>query len=262
MSAPRPPLSLYVRAAAFWVVFALATIVIGLWVATAGWLFPPDRRYRMARAWCVIQVHALRRLCGLRWRIEGLENVPAEPVVFFAKHQSTWETLALVVFLPHHVHVLKRELFRVPFFGWGLAAVRPIGIDRGAGRAAVEQLVSQGRAQLAAGRCVMIFPEGTRVLPGRSERYRVGGAVLAGRTGARVVPIAHNAGEFWPRHSFVKWPGTVDVVIGEPIETAGREPEAINAEVRAWMDRQMARIEGQGPAYAPARSSAASEDAL
>lgn len=253
MSGLRPSLSLYARAAVFWAVFAVTTVAFGLWIGTAGWLFPPDRRYRMARTWCVIQIHALRVLCGLRWRVEGIERVPDEPVIFFAKHQSTWETLALVMLLPHHVHVLKRELYRVPFFGWGLAAVRPIGIDRRAGRAAVEQLVTQGQAQLAAGRCVMIFPEGTRVLPGRTERYRMGGAILASRTGARAVAIAHNAGEFWPRHSFVKWPGTIDVVIGEPIDTDGRDPESINAEVRAWMDAQMARIEGQGPAAAVAR---------
>lgn len=255
MSGGRPTAGLYVRAGAFWGVFAATTIAWGLWIGTAGWLFPPRRRYRMARAWAVLQVRALRRLCGLRWRVEGLEHVPDEPVIFFAKHQSTWETLALVMCLPQHVHVLKRELFRVPFFGWGLAALRPIAIDRAAGRAAVEQLVAQGRRQLAAGRCVMVFPEGTRVLPGRTERYRMGGAILANETGARVVPIAHNAGEFWPRHSFVKWPGTIDVIIGPPIDTAGRDPEAINAAVRAWMDRQMARIEGRGPAAARAHPS-------
>lgn len=254
MSGPRAPWHLYLRAAVFWVVFAVATILIGFWVGTAGWLFHADRRYRMARTWCVLQLYALRWLCGLRWRFEGLEHVPGEPVIFFSKHQSTWETLALVAFLPHHVHVLKRELFRVPFFGWGLAAVRPIGIDRGAGRVAVEQLVRQGRDQLAAGRCVMIFPEGTRVLPGRTERYRLGGAILAAQTATRVVPIAHNAGEFWPRHSFVKWPGTVDVIVGEPIAVEGKDPETINAEVRAWMDAQMARIEGRGPCAAAAES--------
>jgi len=235
----------------FWVIFPTTTIVWGLWIGTAGWLFPVAWRYRMARTWCFLQVWALRALCGLRWRVEGLEHVPDEPVIFFSKHQSTWETMALVTFLPPHVHVLKRELMKLPFFGWGLAAVRPIAIDRSAGRVAVEQMAAQGRAQLASGRCVMIFPEGTRVLPGRTERYRMGGAILASETGRPVVPIAHNAGEYWPRHSFLKWPGEIRVVIGEPIETAGRPPEEINAAAREFIEGAMGRIGGAGAAEAP-----------
>lgn len=250
-AARRPGATLYARAAAYWVVFASTTVAWGAALGTLGWLAPPAWRYRFARSWCLLQIHALRLVCGLRWRVEGREHVPEGPHVYFAKHQSTWETMALVAFLPPHVHVLKRELLLVPFFGWGLAAVRPIAVDRGAGRAAVEQVLHQGRERLAAGRAVMIFPEGTRVRPGASARYRLGGAVLAAETGTPVIPIAHNAGEFWPRHSFVKWPGEISVIIGAPIATAGKTPERINAEVRAWMDRQMARIEGKGPEAVP-----------
>ena len=242
MSTPRPPLHLHLRAGVFWLVFATTTIAWGLWIGIAGWLFRPGLRYRMARRWAIIQVHTLRRVCGLDWRIEGLEHVPAQPVVFFAKHQSTWETMALVIHLPQHVHVLKRELFRVPFFGWGLAALRPIGIDRGAGRAAVEQMVRQGRSQLAAGRCVMIFPEGTRLRPGETQRYRMGGAVLASETNAPVVPVAHNAGELWPRHSFIKWPGEITVAIGPPIDTTDKTADQINTEAREWIESRMAAM--------------------
>lgn len=254
-AAARPGPSLYLRAAAYWAVWASTTIAWGLALGTLGWTLPSAWRYRVARSWCLVQVHALRWICGLRWRLEGRDNIPDTACIFFAKHQSTWETMALVALLPPHVHVLKRELLRVPFFGWGLAAVRPIAIDRGAGRAAVEQVVHQGRERLARARSVMIFPEGTRVRPGESARYRMGGAVLAAETGTPVIPIAHNAGEFWPRHSFVKWPGEISVIIGAPIATAGKTPDEINAEARAWMDARMARIGGRGPAAAPAATS-------
>lgn len=251
MTPPRPALSVYLRSSLFWVVFALATIFFGFLIALLGWLLPAGWSYALARAWCFINVYALRVLCGLRWRVEGCREIPDGAHVFFAKHQSTWETMALVMLLPPQVHVIKRELLRIPFFGWGHAALRPIAIDRGAGRAAVEQMVAQGRDRLANGWSVMIFPEGTRVLPGRTERYRMGGAILATETGVPVTPIAHNAGEFWPRHSFVKWPGTVTVVIGEPIATAGKTPDAVNAEAREWLESTMARIEGAGPCAAP-----------
>jgi 1-acyl-sn-glycerol-3-phosphate acyltransferase len=140
------------------------------------------------------------------------------------------------------VHVLKRELLKVPFFGWGLAAIRPIAIDRAAGRAAVEQLTSQGRERLRSGRCVMIFPEGTRVRPGETQRYRMGGAVLASETNAPVVPVAHNAGELWPRHSFIKWPGEITVAIGPPIDTTGKTADQINTEAREWIESRMASM--------------------
>lgn len=245
----RPPALLYLRALGFWAVFVSSTLVYGLLVSVFGWLLSQPRCYRICRSWAALNIHALRRLCGVGWRIEGLEHVPDEPVVILAKHQSTWETLATVLFLPPHVWVVKRELLRIPFFGWGLAVIRPIAIDRSAGRAAVEQLVEQGRQRLAEGRSVLVFPEGTRVRPGTTtHRYRMGGAVLAARTRTPVLPIAHNAGEYWPRHSFIKWPGTIDVVIGPMLTTAGKTPEQVNAEASAWIEHEMRRISGRGPA--------------
>ncbi len=232
----------YLRASAYWAVFAAATIVWGVWIGTIGWLFPAAWRYRMARSWCVVCIRALWLICGVRWRVEGRENLPDRPVIFFSKHQSTWETLALVMLLPPQVHVLKRELLWIPFFGWGLAAIRPIAIDRSGGHAAVEQLVTQGRQRLDSGRCVMVFPEGTRVLPGQTARYRMGGAVLAAETDAPVVPIAHNAGELWPRHSFLKRPGEITVAIGPPIDTTGKKADQINTEARTWIESRMAAM--------------------
>lgn len=238
----RPSPLLYLRAGLFWLVFAAATILWGVLIGTVGWLFPAGWRYQMARSWCAVSIWSLRLICGVRWRVEGWEHLPDEPVIFFSKHQSTWETLALVVLLPPQVHVLKRELLWIPFFGWGLAAIRPIAIDRTGGHAAVEQLVGQGRQRLASGRCVMIFPEGTRVRPGQTVRYRMGGAVLAAQTGAPVVPIAHNAGDLWPRHSFVKRPGEITVAVGPPIDTTDKKADRINTEAREWIESRMASL--------------------
>lgn len=247
MSAPRPPLLLYARATVFLLVLTGLTMVYCVPLCLLPWALPRNSLYRIARNWATVNLHALRWICGVRWRVTGCGNVPDEPVIVFAKHQSTWETLALAMLLPPQVWVVKRELLWIPFFGWGFARVRPIAIDRSAGRAAVEQMVEQGRERLAEGRCIIIFPEGTRVRPGQKVRYKMGGAVLAARTGRPVLPVAHNAGEFWPRHSYIKWPGCIDVVIGKPIATAGKTPEQINREVGAALEGMMDRISGRGP---------------
>lgn len=251
MSTPRPNPLHYLRALLFWLVFATTTIVFAIPLGGLVKVLPASWPYPLARSWAILNLHALRLICGLRWRVRGLENVPDEPAIVFSKHQSTWETLGLAMLLPPQVWVVKRELLKIPLFGWGFASVHPIAIDRSAGRAAVEQMVDQGRARLADGRWVIIFPEGTRVRPGQKARYKMGGAVLAARSGRPVLPVAHNAGEFWPRGSFVKWPGCLDVVIGEPIPTAGRPAEQINREAGAAIEAMMAEISGRGPAAAP-----------
>lgn len=239
---------LYLRSAAYWAVFAFSTIVYGVLVGVVAWLLPYRGRVALACQWAWINLYALRRICGLRWRVDGREQLPEGPLVVFSKHQSTWETMALPCLLPMQTWVVKRELLRVPFFGWGLAALRPIAIDRGAGRLAVEQLLEQGRRKLAQGLWVMIFPEGTRVRPGHSKPYRMGGAILATETETPVLPIAHNAGEFWPRHSFVKHPGEVVISILPPIPSAGKTPEQLNDEVRAAIEDEMQRISVHGGA--------------
>ncbi len=205
-------------------------------------LLPLITRIRIIRTYGVINVWALRWLCGVKWTIEGEENIPEGPAIIFSKHQSTWETMALQLVFPPQTFVVKKELLRIPFFGWGLAVIRPIAIDRGAGRKAVEQVVEQGLDRLRRGIWVVIFPEGTRVPPGKRIRYRMGGAILAAESGRPVVPVAHNAGEFWRKGQFVKKPGTIRMVIGPPIETAGRKPEAIMAEAEEWIESTMARI--------------------
>lgn len=242
---------LYLRAASYWLVFGASTAVYGVFVGVFAWLLPYRWRWIPVRQWAAINLYALRGICGLRWQIEGRENLPDYPVVVFSKHQSTWETIALPLLLPRQAWVAKRELLRVPFFGWGLAAMRPIAIERGAGHIAVEQMLRQGRKRLQEGLWVMVFPEGTRVRPGTSVRYRMGGAVLASETGTPVLPIAHNAGDFWPRHSFVKWPGEVVVSILPPLATAGKTPERLNEEVRALIEGEMERISIHGGADRP-----------
>jgi len=249
MTQPRPSPLLYLRAGGFWLVFGVLILAYSIPLSLARWIMPYAWRYPLARSWAMLSLHALRWICGIDWRVHGRDNIPSdEPVIFFAKHQSTWETMATAVLLPPLVWVVKRELLKLPFFGWGFAAVEPIAIDRSAGRAAIEQMVSQGRERLGRGRSVLIFPEGTRVHPGQAARYKMGGAVLAARTQYPVVPIALNAGEFWPRHSFVKWPGTVDVVIGEPIDPKGKSAEQINREAGNAIESMMADISGRGPA--------------
>lgn len=184
----------------------------------------------------------LRNLCGIRYQIIGAENIPETPSIVLSKHQSAWETLAFQKIFPPQVWVLKKELLRIPFFGWGLAMTSPIAIDRSAKKKALEQIVEQGKDRLKQGFWIVIFPEGTRIPPGQRGKYRIGGAWLATHTNTRVVPVAHNAGELWGRNSFIKYPGTITVSIGEPIDPTGMEPGELNAQVEAWIEFEMLRI--------------------
>lgn len=235
---------LYFRSTLFWLMFLLSTILFGH-LALLSFPFPILTRYRFIIQWSRFNIWWLKITCGVNFKVEGLENLPEGGMIFLAKHQSTWETLAFQQILPPHVWVLKRELFKVPFFGWGLKMLQPIAIDRSAGRRAVDQLVTQGIKKLEKNWSVMIFPEGTRINPGSEGRYKLGGSILASQARFPVIPIAHNAGEFWPKHSFIKWPGTITVVIGKPIKAYGKPPEVINQESKAWIENEMLRISDQ-----------------
>ena len=209
---------------------------------------PFGPRYRLLSSWGRFHTWLAWQLCGLKYHVTGREHLPKKgAAIILAKHQSAWETIAFQQIFPPHTWVLKRELMWIPLFGWGLRLLKPIAIDRGAGRKAVEQIVAQGRERLDAGIWVTIFPEGTRVAPGQKRRYGVGGAVLAAETGYPVVPVAHNAGSFWPRRGFLKRPGTIEVVIGPLVHTRGKTPEQINQHVEAWIEQQMARLESRPP---------------
>ena len=204
--------------------------------------FQPITRYRIITLWSRIVVWLAKAICGVAYEVRGLENLPHRPSIVLAKHQSAWETIAFQVFLPPQVWVLRRSLLRVPFFGWGLAMMSPIAIDRSAGMQALKQTLEQGRDRLAQGFWIIIFPEGTRVSPGQKGKYQVGGAWLAAKTGALVVPIAHNAGNLWRKNAFLKFPGLITVSIGKPIDPAGLKPEELNRRVEDWIESEVARL--------------------
>ncbi len=241
------PLVLGLRSVAFWAMLAASTVSFGLLLLPAA-VLPVRARFALAATWARLNIGALRLLCGVDYRVEGREHLPGGAAIVLAKHQSSWETLAFPFLLPPQVFVLKRELLRIPFFGWGLALVQNIAIDRRAGRSAVQQVVEQGRDRLARGRWVVVFPEGTRVAPGQKRRYKMGGAILAAETGYPVVPVAHNAGHFWPRHRFIKRPGCITVRIGPPIDPRDRSPAEINAAAEAWIEAQMPELDARARA--------------
>ena len=222
---------------AFTAFFMLFTFCYAIFFAVASLLLPWRGRYALARVWGRVLLGALRLLCRLDYRVEGAANIPAgEACVALVKHSSSWETFAQAVLLPPQVWVLKRELTWIPFIGWGVRQLHCIAIDRGAGGVAVRQLIEQGRERLVRGRWIVVFPEGTRMPPGQTRRYGVGGAAVASETGARIVPVAHNAGYFWPRRGLMKKPGTIRVVIGAPIDTRGRDPREINEEAQRFIE--------------------------
>ena len=225
--------------------FALALILVTppyALIALASSLFPRMTRYRIISGWSRLVVTLARLILGIDWRVEGREHLPSRPAVILAKHQSAWETMAFQLIFPPQVHVLKRELLWIPFFGWGLALMSPIAIDRSRGLAALRSIARRGRERVLQGFWVIVFPEGTRVAPGKRREYQLGGAWLAAACGAPVVPVAHNAGLFWPRNAFVKRPGTVIVRIGPAIESANRDARTINAMAEAWIEEQQADL--------------------
>ncbi len=205
--------------------------------------FPLRLRYRFAVLWTRFNLWWLGVTCGLRHRVEGLENIPAQPAIVMAKHQSAWETLALQLFFQPQVWILKRELLWLPFFGWGLMMLKPIAIDRNRGKQAVQRVVELGTTRLEEdGAWVVIFPEGTRIPPGERGRYRAGGALLAEHSGRPVVPVAHNAGEFWAKNGFLKYPGTIQLIIGPIIASEGLSAPEIIQRVEDWIEGAMERI--------------------
>lgn len=220
------------------------TVTVILWALISLPSFPLPLRWRYwwITRWCAIVAVMVRYIGGIRIEINGLENRPAFPGVIMAKHQSAWETLNLLPWFYPQSWVLKRELLRIPVFGWGLARLDPIAIDRRATRESLRQVVRQGTEKLRQGRWVVIFPEGTRVAPGERGRYQQGGALLACQAGVDVTPIAHNAGEHWPRKGWRVNPGIIRVEIGPRIPTAGRTPAAVNHDAEAWIESAMQRL--------------------
>ena len=250
-----------IRSVLFAIVLTLITVPYALFATSIFWL-PPMTRHRLITSWVPIMMWVIKHVLGIRYRVIGAENMPVGPAVVLSKHQSAWETIALQQIFPPLCYVLKRELLRVPFFGWALGMIPGIAIDRAAGKDAMAQVVEQGRERLKEGLWVVVFPEGTRVAPGAVRRYKPGGAILAKRAGVPVVPVAHNAGEFWRRNAFIKRPGEIVVSIGPVIDVKGVRAEDINLRAEAWIENEMRRLFPHH--YAGAAGSAAqapSEDA-
>jgi 1-acyl-sn-glycerol-3-phosphate acyltransferase len=244
---------LFLRSALY--MFTLSVTVAPYAIGTLLWSWlPQPARFFMATRWTRLAIWAARVICGIEYRIEGWENLPNGPAILLSKHQSAWETLWLPSMMPRRLSfVYKRELHWVPFFGWGLATLGMINIDRSKGQDAFEQVVQQGAGRLRDGWWIVIFPEGTRTPPGSTRRYKTGGARLAVRTNTPVVPIAHNSGECWPRKAFIKKPGLITVSIGKPIDPHGKNADEMAALVESWIETEMRRLAPHrysGP-YAP-----------
>jgi 1-acyl-sn-glycerol-3-phosphate acyltransferase len=232
---------LWVRSAVFALALVLLTPPYAL-LALATFPLPRMARYRIISGWSRMVVALASGVLGIRWRVEGREHLPSRPAVILSKHQSAWETMAFQAIFPPQVHVLKRELLWIPFFGWGLALMSPIAIDRRRGVAALRQIARRGRERLAQGFWVVVFPEGTRVAPRQRRPYQLGGAWLAADSGAPIVPVAHNAGLFWPRNAFLKRPGTVTIRIGPAIDASGRDAQTLNKLAEEWIEQEQEKL--------------------
>lgn len=220
---------------------------------------PLSTRYRLTIGWLKLSIGAARLICGIEYRIKGAENLPDGPAILLSKHQSTWETYFYPAWMPREIcYVFKRELIWLPFFGWAIGLLNMIHIDRSKGMSAFDNVVRQGVRKLAEGRWIVMFPEGTRIPVGKAGKYKTGGARLACRTGAPVVPIAVNAGECWPRKAFLLRPGLVTVSIGAPIPSAGKSADQLNEEVQRWIETEMRVISPHVYPDAPAATAAAS----
>jgi len=202
---------------------------------------PFKLRFAVASRWAAFNLWWLKVTCGLSYTVSGRENIPAGPAIIMCKHQSAWETLALQLVFPAQAWILKRELLWIPVYGWGLAAMQPIAIDRRSAIRSFNRIVEEGCKRLSRGIWVVIYPEGTRVAPGARKKYLPGGGMLAEKSGCPVVPVTHNSGCFWPRNSFLKRPGIIHLVIGPPIETIDKTAGEITAEVENWIENTMAQ---------------------
>ena len=233
---------MYKRQALYLVLLVVTVAPYSIAVLAWSWV-PNPRRYWLVTGWTRFAVWCAKVVCGIRCEVQGAGNLPDGPAIVQCKHQSAWETLWLTTAMPRPLtFVYKRELNYLPFFGWGIATLDMINIDRSRGNDAFEQVVEQGTPRLARGWWIVIFPEGTRTLPGAHPRYKTGGARLSVRTQTPIVPIAVNSGELWPRKAFLKRPGTITVSIGPPIDPAGRSAEDMATLVEGWIETEMHRI--------------------
>lgn len=238
---------LYIKNLIYWLILSVSAILMFIFVIPAALI--PRGANHIGRIWSLLLLWSLKNIIGLRYEVQGTENIPAQPAIICAKHQSGWETLALQEIFPLQVFVAKKELFKIPFFGWGLKIAKTIGIDRKAGTKATQQLMQQGLARKQEGFWISIFPEGTRIPAGQRGKYKLGAAKMAKLFEMDIVPVAHNSGEYWPRNSFLKYPGVIQVRIGAPVKHESGDETALMAACENWIEAQQEQISGQGPCY-------------
>lgn len=231
---------LYIKSTLFFGFFVLITVYYGLGISLGAKRCHKHTLNAKAEKWARLTLLGLERICGLTYQVRGLEHMPEKAVVVMVKHQSTWETIALRHLLPNpQVWILKQELLSIPVFGQALSTFDPIAINRNEGSKALKHILREGGKAIQAHKRVVIFPEGTRTPPGTRGKYSVGGGMLARQAGVDVVPIAHNAGVYWRRHGFLKYPGTIQLVIGPAIATDGLSAKAITAKAEHWIESTM-----------------------
>ncbi|NOQ64726.1 MAG: 1-acyl-sn-glycerol-3-phosphate acyltransferase [Methyloprofundus sp.] len=235
---------LYCRSTLLFSAVLAVTAVFALLMLIAAIIPPFSWQYKLGSTWGKVVIWLAKVICGLDYQVTGLENLPKDQsAIVLCKHQSAWETIFLMAILPPSSILLKKSLLWIPFWGWAMATLKPIAIDRSTPKQALSQLLKQGAQRLQEGFWVVMFPEGTRIAPGEQRKFSASGSLLAQRTGFPVVPIAHNAGEFWSRNSFIKYPGVIQVRIGSPIEVTGRKSKEINRQAEAWINETMQDIE-------------------
>lgn len=235
--------NLFIRSVIF-LIYVVITIIPYSFLVLFSAPLPLHFRHFLIRSYLRAYLFMLKTLCYIDYQLEGAEHIPKDRNgIILCKHQSTWETFFLPTIFHAPAIILKKELYWVPFFGWGLALSDPIGIDRGKKGSAMQQIIAKGRERLDAGRWVLVFPEGTRVAPGVVGHYKLGGARLAAATGYPVLPIAHNAGRYWPKRKFIKQPGTIRMVIGPLIESKGRTADEILTLAKNWIETTMTHID-------------------
>ena len=229
----------FLRSLVFMILMALVTVIwSGVCMLAAP--LPYNKRYFVTSRWNVFMIWCAKWICGINYQFKGYENFPDSPAVILSKHQSAWETIFLLANLPRPlVFVFKKEILYIPFFGWGIALLRMIPIDRKQGKNAFKSVVAHGKRRLNDGQWIIMFPEGTRIPVGQQGKYKSGGTRLAVETGAVVVPIALNSGECWPKNSFIKRPGTITVSVGKPISPEGKTPDELMEQVEQWIESEM-----------------------
>lgn len=241
-SSRKADIRVYLGSTLFFIYVLFSTPIVGIAIL-GGFFLPFSMRYKFADIWINCLLYMLKLCCGLSHEVEGVENIPNDQAaIILSKHQSAWETIALRQIISPQTAVLKKSLLQIPFGGWALATLKPIAIDRSNQKEALKMLLEQGIERLQEGLFVLIFPEGTRVAPGATKKFNAGGALLAQKSGFPVIPLAHNAGEYWPRNSFLKYPGVIKVKIGPMISTQHKTAKEINAETEEWITQAMNEI--------------------